>query len=296
MIWLLMGIMVLAALLYVTQPLYTKRPLPAIQGSEIEDYNKKIADIEAQIAQGGENASALENTKVQLQRQVLLSQEHGIAKDAGPSSVLLSSLFIGTAFAAVGLYAAVGRPELTHPPAPQSLNARQDASTVDPSMSLTDIVVRLEQKLEQDDKNVIGWMMYARSLMSLGRYEDAVVAYERAITLTDNNPKIIEELESAKVFIKAKTRPGPSEEDMKNAAAMSKDERTAMIEGMVEGLAQKLEDNPNDIQGWIRLLNVRRVLGQEEQIRADIESMKVAFKDKPETIASILAAAGRSEN
>jgi len=56
--------------------------------------------------------------------------------------------------------------------------------------------------------------------------------------------------------------PGPSAADMAAAGEMTPDERSEMIRGMVERLAARLEEAPNDIEGWKRLGNARRVLGE----------------------------------
>jgi cytochrome c-type biogenesis protein CcmH len=60
----------------------------------------------------------------------------------------------------------------------------------------------------------------------------------------------------------AQSRPGPDEADIAAAAEMSDDDRTAMIEGMVSGLAEKLAENPDDVDGWRRLGRAYEVLGR----------------------------------
>ena len=40
-----------------------------------------------------------------------------------------------------------------------------------------------------------------------------------------------------------------------------------MIRGMVEQLAARLEDNPDDLEGWLRLAQSWRVLGEWEKAR-----------------------------
>ena len=60
----------------------------------------------------------------------------------------------------------------------------------------------------------------------------------------------------------AQSRPGPDETDIAAAAEMSDDDRTAMIEGMVSGLAEKLAENPDDVDGWRRLGRAYEVLGR----------------------------------
>ena len=58
---------------------------------------------------------------------------------------------------------------------------------------------------------------------------------------------------------------GPSAADMAAAAEMDADDRLAMIEDMVAGLAQRLVDNPQDPDGWQRLARAYDVLGRPAQ-------------------------------
>ncbi|MBL9033558.1 MAG: c-type cytochrome biogenesis protein CcmI [Rhodospirillaceae bacterium] len=61
---------------------------------------------------------------------------------------------------------------------------------------------------------------------------------------------------------------GPSAEDMAAAAQMSPEEREAFIRSMVERLAAKMAENPEDLEGWLKLANAYRVLGQLDEARA----------------------------
>ncbi|MFQ5959697.1 MAG: tetratricopeptide repeat protein, partial [Alphaproteobacteria bacterium] len=54
---------------------------------------------------------------------------------------------------------------------------------------------------------------------------------------------------------------GPTQEDVENAQAMSDDDRVEMIRGMVARLAGRLEDNPDDLEGWLRLGRAYGALG-----------------------------------
>jgi cytochrome c-type biogenesis protein CcmH len=62
--------------------------------------------------------------------------------------------------------------------------------------------------------------------------------------------------------------PGPSEQDMAAAAQMTPEQRQAFIESMVERLAARMKEEPEDIEGWIRLANAYGVLGKREDSRA----------------------------
>ena len=55
---------------------------------------------------------------------------------------------------------------------------------------------------------------------------------------------------------------GPSAADVAAAAEMNATDRQAMIETMVAGLAERLADNPDDADGWLRLARAYDVLGR----------------------------------
>ncbi len=85
-------------------------------------------------------------------------------------------------------------------------------------------------------------------------------------------------------------RGGPSAEDVKAAQAMSPKDRAAMIIAMVDSLAEKLKDNPEDPAAWARLLRARTVLGQDKQKAIDLETVKTLFANRPEVLEQILDA------
>lgn len=62
-----------------------------------------------------------------------------------------------------------------------------------------------------------------------------------------------------------KQAPGPSSEDVQAAQDMTPEQRAAMVRGMVDQLAAKLKDNPNDMEGWLRLGRSYRILGEPEK-------------------------------
>ncbi len=70
---------------------------------------------------------------------------------------------------------------------------------------------------------------------------------------------------------------GPGRADVEAASRMSDEERAAMIRSMVERLAGRLEENPDDVEGWLRLARAYEVLGDSEKAgraRARAEALK----------------------
>jgi cytochrome c-type biogenesis protein CcmH len=59
--------------------------------------------------------------------------------------------------------------------------------------------------------------------------------------------------------------PAPTTSDIKAAAGMSEGDRNQMIRSMVERLAGKMQDDPTNKDGWLRLERAYRVLGEVEK-------------------------------
>ena len=73
------------------------------------------------------------------------------------------------------------------------------------------------------------------------------------------------------------TAQGPSRQDVEAASQMTAEERQAMIRGMVQRLADRLEEKPDDPEGWRRLANAYRVLGEDAKA-AEAEARAKAAK------------------
>lgn len=72
---------------------------------------------------------------------------------------------------------------------------------------------------------------------------------------------------------------GPSQDDVVAAQAMAPEDRLAMIRGMVDGLQARLEEDPSDIDGWLRLGRSWQVLGEPEK---SVAAYKEAAERAPE--------------
>jgi cytochrome c-type biogenesis protein CcmH len=84
---------------------------------------------------------------------------------------------------------------------------------------------------------------------------------------------------------------GPGPQDVKAAEAMSPEDRSAMIKGMVDGLAQRLEQSPRDANGWIKLIRSRMVLGETELAKQALSHGVETFADDTPQRDRIIAAA-----
>lgn len=84
--------------------------------------------------------------------------------------------------------------------------------------------------------------------------------------------------------------PGPTAEDVAAAAGMSADDQGEMIRGMVARLAERLEDEPGDLDGWLRLGRSYGVLGEPQKSRDAYAQAAALSPDDPAILQSYVTA------
>ncbi|RLJ58834.1 cytochrome c-type biogenesis protein CcmH [Litoreibacter meonggei] len=91
---------------------------------------------------------------------------------------------------------------------------------------------------------------------------------------------------------------GPSAADVDAASEMSAEDRQEFVRTMVGNLAERMKDEPDNLQGWLQLARAYGVLGEDDNARAAYESAKALTdklpKDDPRrvTVEQGLAALG----
>jgi cytochrome c-type biogenesis protein CcmH len=143
---------------------------------------------------------------------------------------------------------ASGRPGPTR----EQMEAAQDMTPEERMEMIRSMVDGLAAKLEDNPDDLAGWQRIARAYRVLGETDKAAEA--------EANIARLQAAASA-----AEAPRGPTREQMKAAEEMAPEDRQAMIRSMVEGLAARLEDNPDDLAGWKRLAQSWRVLGEIEK-------------------------------
>jgi cytochrome c-type biogenesis protein CcmH len=83
----------------------------------------------------------------------------------------------------------------------------------------------------------------------------------------------------------------PTVADVKAAESMSDSDRVAMIRSMVDSLQTRLDANPRDSEGWIKLFRSRVVLGEAERAQTALARALQIFGDNSADRDRIAAAA-----
>jgi cytochrome c-type biogenesis protein CcmH len=344
--WIIAGFLVVVALIALLKPLLWATPESADQGEPVVAvFRRQLTNLDSEIAQGRLAPDDAATVRAEITRRMLSAadQETQTSRPAVLGSAA-SSWRIGVAIgiaallpaAALAIYAAVGAPA-----AIERGGSAAAPPAADDRAKLTAAAEQLKARLQQEPGHVEGWVLLARTFVSLERYPEARAAYNQAIALAPKEPRLHAELgellvlaaggdvtaeaeaeftkagddprarfygaeaalqrgdrEAAKATLRAllATAPaeapwrklvqerlaelapdeqppaakgsGPTAQGVAAAQSMSPEERQAMIRSMVDRLAARLEQNPNDKDGWTRLAHAYDVLGETEKAKA----------------------------
>jgi cytochrome c-type biogenesis protein CcmH len=184
------------------------------------------------------------------------------------------------------------------------------ASTAAPGKPLPDVetmIARLATRLETTPGDVKGWRMLGWSYFNTGRYKLAATAYAKAVALDPNSTELKASYDEAKAKSSVSntletassvpSEPAGTGVDGTRGEADTTSGRTtprgrdAFIRSMVDGLADRLEKSPRDVEGWARLMRSRVVLGEREAATTALRKALEVFKDDSTATDRIMAAA-----
>jgi cytochrome c-type biogenesis protein CcmH len=179
----------------------------------------------------------------------------------------------------------------------RSIGVDDPASTPGDGKLMPDVntmIERLAARLESAPEDVKGWQLLGWSYFQMERYEQAATAYAKALELDPSSAELkrsYEEAKSLQTGAVGKTGDGPGAENIANSRAPPRHEQEAQIRSMVDGLADRLESSPRDIEGWTRLMRSRVVLGEREVATTAFRKALEVFKDDFAASSKLTAAA-----
>ena len=135
--------------------------------------------------------------------------------------------------------------------------------------------------LELDKDNQKALFYQAINLEQFGKADDARANWQALIARFKGiNPPWLEVAERRLAGLSAPVvtpQTGPTSDQVEAAGEMTAEQRSDMIKGMVEGLAAKLKDNPQDQSGWMKLIRARMVMNDKVQALADLATARSLF-------------------
>jgi cytochrome c-type biogenesis protein CcmH len=150
------------------------------------------------------------------------------------------------------------------------------------------------EALKLDPKNSKGRYYEALGLSQDGQHAAALAAFESLLADSAADAPWRPAVEKQIATLRqpqaaAANQPGPTQAQVEAAGNMSTGDQQAMIRSMVDGLAAKLESNPRNIEGWLRLIRARVVLKEADVAQGALDKARGIF-DGDQGAAAQLAA------
>ncbi len=186
-LWIIFAVMTAAAVCAVLWPL--GRQPGAAGGSDRLVYADQLQEIDRDRAAGLIGEPEAESARVEISRRLLAAadaearladvpaaQPHWHRRMAAVTAIVLVPLI------ALGLYLKLGSPDVPDQPAFARVNAPPDRQSV------AGLVSQVEAHLAQNPNDGAGWEVLAPVYLRMGRFDDAVTAWRKAIALNGDSP------------------------------------------------------------------------------------------------------------
>lgn len=170
------------------------RALAARVEHDLEVYRAQLDELERERDSGLISEAETEAAKIEIQRRALAADQArdgaAAARPAGRDAVSATVVAVAVPLAAFGLYMVLGNPQVpsvpfAERPAPPAASRQAQGEAGQANLPDVDtMLARLRERLAENPDDRRGWTMLASSLASLGQFDEAIEAFDRAISLT----------------------------------------------------------------------------------------------------------------
>ncbi|MCZ6607429.1 MAG: c-type cytochrome biogenesis protein CcmI [Alphaproteobacteria bacterium] len=176
-----------------------RAPAPTRAAYDITVYRDQLAEVDRDLERGLFGDDQAHAARIEIQRRMLAAGPEdgsgGTEEPARPrprgSVAVIAAIAVAVPAGAVGLYLYLGSPGAPGQPFAErgTATAKADAGAGDRE-GLRAVVGRLAERLLRNPDDLNGWLLLARSYMTLEHYDDAANAFRRAMGLSDNRADI----------------------------------------------------------------------------------------------------------
>ena len=295
------AILVAAALLFIVPPLWRRRDQHSVQRdrSNLEIYKDQLRELEADLSNGTLSQEQFEQGQLELERrlledvtpeanQKLVKDDRGEGRGAAITVMLLVPLLAVFIYLIRGTPAALSPDKITV--AEQAGKGPAHAVTAE---QINAMVEGLAQRLQNNPQDAEGWRMLGRSYVALGRYQDAIVALDRAVAMIPNDPDLLADYADALAMTSGQTLEGKPMEMVQRALKLDPNHEKSL---WLAGTAAYNEGNYSGaIDYWNRLLKQMSPGSKESQQVMSIiaEAQDLADGKTPAPVARSTAATAK---
>lgn len=210
-------------------------------------YRDQLAEIEREVERGALNEQQASAARIEIERRLLslTTQQDTPAIDSRNLRRAAIALSVVLPLLALGWYFATGRPEL-----PAKPFAQRDAGE-ETAQNAARLLDELEKRLQAKPDDLQGWVLLGRTALRVGRFDQAVTALGRAITLAPDRADLLASYAEA-LILKDQGKIGPRAlEALSSALQREPDEPAA---NYYRGLADLQDGKPKaTLERWLAL-------------------------------------------
>ena len=198
----LVGLTSLALAILLVPLLLRQRASTSRDAYNLAVYRDQLAEVERDLARGTLAADEAEAARTEIARRILALGPAEAATGAGPMPLALATVAIlFLPVAAWMLYWQLGSPALPDQPFAERTAPGANPTAANPARAdMTKAVKRLGAHLKEHPEDLTGWLLLARSELSLGGYKEAADAYAHAADLSGNRADIMGDWGEAQVL------------------------------------------------------------------------------------------------
>lgn len=346
--WILTALLSAIAMGFVCYPLLSRNvSVRSETDSEQTLYKARLLEIDKDFELGRLDEASAEAARTEEARRLIKSTENTKPLNVSSTNkilVVVAALFLP--LFSLPFYLSVGSPQEAMPPVV--------AENVNGEPSIEELLAVAEKRLSTNPDDSNGWKVVAPVYMRMGRFDDAINAYENVLRVEGDSPEFLLKLADAHIeknqgqvndkaqnlvsrvlaideenaiakfytgiialqsdkpdetlliwqamldeakgdeewvpIIQGRIAelkslentpllPAVDEATLEAAEGMSAEDRLEMIGQMVSNLSEKLQENPNDKQGWQRLIRSYMVLNRKEDAQTALVNARKQFAD-----------------
>jgi cytochrome c-type biogenesis protein CcmH len=180
-LWVIFALLTAAAVFSVLWPL-SRAPVPADRRElDVAFYKAQSSEIERDASRGIIGLDEAEVAKTEAARRLMVAAQRDAGADNRSSQFAVRLVALATLcfvpVMALALYTRIGKPELPDMPLEARLNVPAS------SMDMATAIAKIERHLAEEPGDGRGYEVVAPTYMRLGRADDAVRAYAKALEL-----------------------------------------------------------------------------------------------------------------
>jgi len=200
--WSIVAGLTAVTLAFLIMPLLRKpksdAAMPGRADFDLTVYKDQLAELDRDLARGVLTDDQVQAARIEIERRMLSTDEPAEGIPTGASTALatersksawamIAVVVLGLPLGAVSFYLYLGEPLQRDLPLAQ--RAQENKGENEVRQRAMTLVTQMQTRLEENPKDIEGWLILGQVFEAMKRYDEAASAYEQAVNLTNRHPE-----------------------------------------------------------------------------------------------------------